>query len=338
MDQSKIDFLPKMIPPAGWALANIISLSTGEENDSVDPGGFHQGLDSVLYVGVVNTLAESFLSRLENIHRDKENQDRQSEVETHEKPTYTALCEVEMGSFKISYLDMFRPISQQWHLTDLLAIMEKAGHIQGSETLTPKKLEHVGNLELLDIVHLYAYMLRIFSFMNPTVGSLPILNMLSFTPGFLVNLWRALETYLFPVDGHSAPDHYDCFSKISGNGKKDGAFEKKQKHSNNDGVNKWVSVLHKITGKSQGIDYTSLSDNEPKPGPVDEDSSDDWDIEPVRHGPQGISRDMSCMLHLFCASYSHLLLILDDIEFYEKQVNWFRLFFFLSFSVFSMFV
>lgn len=123
--------------------------------------------------------------------------------------------------------------------------------------------------------------------------------------------------------------------KTSGSGK-DGNFGKRKKHGNNDGGNKWVSALHKITGKSQAeIDHTDLRGNQPKPRLVDkEDSSDVWDIEPVRPGPQGISRDMSYMLHLFCASYSHLLLILDDIEFYEKQVLSSNsvLFFLLSFS------
>ncbi|KAM2566178.1 hypothetical protein TB2_009147 [Malus domestica] len=319
VDQSKVHFLPKVIPPVGWALANIIYLATVTESDSVDPGGFNQDLDSVSYVCAVNTLAETLLSMLENVDCVKDKQALQSDVETHEKPN-TVLCEGETGSFKM-YLDMFRPISQQWHLTDLLATMNKVGDIQGSETLTPKKIERLGKLELLDIVHLYSYMLRIFSFLNPTVGSFPVLNMLSFTPGFLVNLWRALETYLFPGDGHTAPEHYDCITKKSGGVKKDEAFERKLKHTNNDGVNKWVTVLHKITGKSQsGIDNTNLSDSQPNPRSVHEDSSDVWDIEPVRHGPQGISRDMSCMLYLFCASYSHLLLILDDIEFYEKQV------------------
>ncbi|XP_008392543.3 E3 ubiquitin-protein ligase UPL7 [Malus domestica] len=319
VDQSKVHFLPKVIPPVGWALANIICLATGTENDSIDPGGFSQDLDFVSYVSAVNTLAENLLSRLENVDCVKDNQNLQSDAGTHEKSN-TVLCEGETGSFEM-YLDMFRPISQQWHLTDLLATMNKVGDIQGSEILTPKKWEHLGKLELLDVVNLYSYMLRIFSFLNPAVGSLPVLNMLSFTPGFLENLWRALETYLYPGDRHTGHYRYDCISKNSGGVEKDKGFERKQKHTNNDGFNKWVSVLHKITGKSQAsVDCTNLNDSQPKPRSVHEDSSDVWDIEPVRHGPQGISRDMSCMLHLFCASYSHLLLILDDIEFYEKQV------------------
>ncbi|KAK9921117.1 hypothetical protein M0R45_029643 [Rubus argutus] len=323
VNQSTFHVFPKVIPPVGWALANIICLATGGENDSVDSGGFHQELDCASYVHAVNTLAENLLSRLENVGSVQENQDLQSDVKTNEKPSCTVSSETEIthGPIELSFLDMLRPVSQQWHLTDLLAIVNEVGHTQGSETMTPKGLECLGTLQLLDIVHFYSYMLRIFSFLNPRVGSLPVLNMLSFTPGFLVSLWGSLKTYLFPGNGCKGHKPYDIIRNASSSGK-DGDFGKRQKHGNNDGVKKWVSVLHKITGKSQAeIDYTDSHDNQPKPRFVDnEDSLDVWDIEPVRPGPQGISRDMSCMLHLFCASYSHLLLILDDIEFYEKQV------------------
>ncbi|KAL6145690.1 hypothetical protein ACLB2K_056375 [Fragaria x ananassa] len=317
VDQSKFHDSSKVIPPVGWALANIICLATGGEYDSVDPGGFHQELDCASYIHAVNTLAENLLSRLESVVR--ESQDLQSNVETSEKPSSTVSYESEMthGSIKLSFLDMLRPVSHQWHLTDLLTIV----NTQGSETITPERQEYSGKLELLDIVHFYSFMLRMFSYLNPRVGSLPVLNMLSFTPGFLVSLWGALETYLFPRIVCSDRKPYDNISKTSGSGK-DGNSGKRKTHGNNDGGKKWVSVLHKITGKSQsGIGHTDLCANEPKTRLIDkEDSSDVWDVEPVRPGPQGISRDMSCMLHLFCASYSHLLLILDDIEFYEKQV------------------
>lgn len=51
-----------------------------------------------------------------------------------------------------------------------------------------------------------------------------------------------------------------------------------------------------------------------------DDSSDIWDVEPFRKGPEGLTTDSSHLIHLFCAVYAHLLLVLDDIEFYEKQV------------------
>ncbi|KAK1373430.1 hypothetical protein POM88_029623 [Heracleum sosnowskyi] len=53
---------------------------------------------------------------------------------------------------------------------------------------------------------------------------------------------------------------------------------------------------------------------------IDEDSIDFWDVETLKCGREGLSNSSRCLFHLFCATYSHLLLVLDDIEFYEKQV------------------
>ncbi|XP_052728708.1 E3 ubiquitin-protein ligase UPL7 isoform X2 [Vigna angularis] len=74
-------------------------------------------------------------------------------------------------------------------------------------------------------------------------------------------------------------------------------------------------------GRSRAAtDCTDFNSSHTEPSRPNDDSSDIWDIEPMRNGPQGIPKDMFAMLHLFCATYSHLLLVLDDIEFYEKQV------------------
>lgn len=288
----------------------------------MDPGWFIQGLDYASYVHVVITLAENFLGWLENVGwMRKEKQD--DIIDVSAEPIDTILHETETmyGSAEISYMDMFRPISQQWHLKNLLAIMNVDSHTQSAETVPPNNIERSEKFELLDIAFFYSYMLRIFSVLNPTFGSLPVLNMLSFTPGFLVNLWGALEIILFPRNSHiTESNHHLCISKNSGK-EKDGGFVKKQKGANKDGSNKWVNVLNKFTGKSQaGSDYRDVIEGHPRPSPVNEDSSNVWDIEPLRSGPQGISKDLTCLLHLFCATYSHLLLILDDIEFYEKQV------------------
>nr|XP_048321296.1 E3 ubiquitin-protein ligase UPL7 isoform X2 [Ziziphus jujuba var. spinosa] len=323
INQSKIAFCPKVIPPVGWALANIIGLATGGENDYTDSGRFSQGLDCVSYVRVVINLAENLLAGFEHFGCIRiENHEVQSDVETFSQPSDARFCDSDAshGSFKMSYLDSFKPICQQWHLTDLLAIINKEFCVQGSDTLTQMEEKYLGKLELIDIAYLYSYILRIFTFLNPTIGSLPVLNMLSFTPGFLVNLWEELESFLFLGDSQTAEDHSLCTNKISRN-KNNSIFQKKQNQGNKDGTNKWVSVLHKFTGKSQSSsDCTNLVDKQEKPSQVDEESSDIWDIEPLRNGPQCISKDMSCLLHLFCATYSHMLLILDDIEFYEKQV------------------
>ncbi|KAG6693556.1 hypothetical protein I3842_09G006200 [Carya illinoinensis] len=313
MNQSEIHFSSKVIPPVGWALANIICLASGSENGSVDPGRFSQGLDCASYVHVVITLAENLLGWIENVGWMKETQDMQIDVYA-DRPHGTETTH----GLKMSYMDLLRPVCQQWHLTNLLALMKTYSFTHSVETMPPNNIEHFQKLELLDVAYFYSYLLRIFSVLNPTLGSLPILNMLSFTPGFLVNLWGALESIFFPGNNLvTERDHPLYVSKNSGK-RKDGILVKKEKGANKDGVNKWVNVLNKVTGKSQaGID---LVDSHPKPSQDDNDSCDVWDIEPLKCGPQGISKDMTCLLHLFSATYSHLLLILDDIEFYEKQV------------------
>lgn len=317
MHPFQIPHCSKAVPQVSWALANVICLATGSENDCVDQGQFTQGLNHTSYVHVVNILAENLLDWLEDVGWiRKDNQEIQENVETCANPIDIACSpDTTYGPIKMSYMDLFRPVCQQWHLMKLLAILKNVAFICDSSL--PNNLEYSGKLELLDIAYFYSYMLRIFSVLNPVVGPLPVLNMLAFTPGFLVNLWEALEGYLFPGDVKFSEDNDLCKSKISTN-KNDGAYEKKQKQASKDGGNKWVTMLQKITGKSQ-MDVDLIS-GRTRTSQVKEDAFDVWDVEPLRCGPQGISKDISCLLHLFCATYSHLLLVLDDIEFYEKQV------------------
>lgn len=324
INQSKIAFCPEVIPPVGWALANIICLATSGEKDYADSGRFTQGFGCVSYVRVAVRLAENLMAKFETFGCiRKENQEVQCDIEVFSQPNDASFGESDTthGSFKMSYLDCLKPVCQQWHLTDLLAVINKEYSNQGSETLPSSEEKYFRKLELLDIAYFYSYVLRIFTFLSPAVGSLPVLNMLSFTPGFLFSLWGALESYLFQGDNQTNEDHYLSTSKTSGNNKS-GLIGKRQNQGNKDVANKWVSVLHKFTGRSQSdSDCTNLVDEQAKPSQAGQDSCDVWDIEPLRHGPQGVSKDISCLLHLFCATYSHMLLILDDIEFYEKQVN-----------------
>lgn len=326
MNQSNVSSSAKVIPPIGWALANIICLV----NESVDSGWFNQALDCTLYARAVITLAENLLAKLESFGCiGKENHKDQSDVETFIEPIDTNFQETEPtnGSLKTLYIDLFKPVCQQWHLTNLLAIIKKDGSLQESNTQPQNGMTCLGMLKLLDIAYFYSYILRILSFFSPTIGSLSALNMLSFTPGFLVSLWGALECFLFPRIPNSEKS-YPCISKASKN-KED--FKKQQKECNKVGTSKWATVLQKFTAKSQpGFDCATLVDDESKPSQVDEDSYNVWDVEALRHGPEGISKDMSCLLHLFSATYAHLLLILDDIEFYEKQVNYIKYAFCLS--------
>ncbi|KAL9332033.1 hypothetical protein ACSQ67_001643 [Phaseolus vulgaris] len=309
--KSEIPVSFKAIPPVGWALANIICLATVNENES-----FNQGLDHGLYVHVVITLSEALLACLDNIGWvRKKKKALQTDVENSTQSIDAVQHEGEATdeSLILSYMDQFRPICQQWHLKILLASIDRDSNNKAATVLS-SSLECLGNLELCDIALFYSNLLRIFSVLSPIRGSLSVLNMLSFTPGFLVRLWSVLEGSFFSGDKHNSDNYTSENSKHK-------VFEKMPKQVSKDGPNKWVNVLHRFTGKSQAAtDCTNFIDNHTESSRVNGDSSDVWDIEPMRNGPQGIPKDMFSMLHLFCATYSHLLLVLDDIEFYEKQV------------------
>ncbi|KHG27780.1 E3 ubiquitin-protein ligase UPL7 -like protein [Gossypium arboreum] len=317
IDQFSMDCSLNAVPPIGWALVNIIGLAAGSENDFTHSGALNQGLEYATYVHVVTILADNLLSWLHDAGwNEKGNQNLEGNDGAYEPPVSMQENKTTCGSLKTSFIDLFRPVCQQWHLKKLLEKSTTYAYTDESKTkiLPPNNLESLENLRLLDIAYFYSYMLRIFAAFNPMIGPLPILNMLSFTPGFLGNIWGVLESSIFLGNSHTIGDANYARSKVSG--KKKGV-DKKLKQASNDGVSKWANVLQKLTGKSQvEVDFSDPADDHQ----VDEDASDVWDVEPLRRGPQGISKDMSCLLHLFCATYSHLLLVLDDIEFYEKQV------------------
>ncbi|KAL2933317.1 E3 ubiquitin-protein ligase UPL7 [Bienertia sinuspersici] len=224
------------MPCVGWVLSNVISLVTGSDNGSIQSSSFTDGVDIVKYVHVLNILADRLLIKIENNRLAKK---ERLELEEDGSSAGTS-GEKTFGS--LNYMDLLRPVCQQWHLSKLMVTVK-------SNTLT---------------------------------------------------------------------DASDCFTLNSDLKQIKG----KQKQPSKDVAAKWVNVLHKIGGKSQtNADYGSDGNDsqagytQGKTNPVDI-----WDVESLRCGLESISKEKSCLIHLFCATYAHLLLVLDDIEFYEKQV------------------
>lgn len=299
------------IPSVGWAIGNIISLATVSETDFMDPQESNPGMFYVLYVHVIVTLAENLLSQVENVGI----QDIHLDFEATSDETGKGEISV-----RISFVELLRPVCQQWHLAKLLAASGKEIRVIADKDVSTSSKNGSETLELFDIARFYSCMLRIFCVLNPVVGPLPVLNMLSFCPGYIVSLWSSLESVLLPENGCTADDSSHGSVKTSWNTRS--PSEKKLKHLKNDGVNKWVNVLNKISGKSPGQrEHVECTSDNPGSSQVNESTNDVWDVETVRGGPVGISKDVSCLLHLFCATYAHLLVVLDDIQFYEKQVN-----------------
>ncbi|MQL90840.1 hypothetical protein Taro_023442 [Colocasia esculenta] len=305
----------KVMPRLGWFLANIINLVTENVHDS---GQFVKGVDLKTYTLVVNCIGEKLLDWFENTGQLKENSNDGKQItgDTCMEMSTDICCKLApCGSLKTSSTDLFKPVCQQWHLRHLLSAAEKC--ILNNEAFLAAESQTFkchGNLELLDIVLFYYYMIRICSFLAPLVGSLPILNMLSFTPGFVVKLWEQLENYIFHNNIRATDANKSFRDKNSWHN--NGEHTRMSK----DPGNKWVNVLAKITGKSCDVDLSHSSIEELSPSNVDSSEYDLWDVEHLRQGNQGISRNLQYTLHLFCSVYAHLLLVLDDIEFYDKQV------------------
>lgn len=309
------------IPKTFWLLASIIGLATGSDNSAPGSGRFARGLDIASYLHVAVILAENLLAYFDNVGwASRGNQEVEVDADNEINCTGIHLLgpDATCQSLKMSYVDLLKPICQQHHLMGLLT-MGNGVSFPLTGNLPQHYQESVGKCGLSDIAGFYSCILRIFSILNPVLGSLPVLNMISFTPGFLTQLWGEIERILFSENIHTKTNT-SCSKNNTPKSKSGEISQRKQKKFSKDGGNKWVNVLQKITrtshpesSNSHSIGSSGLEDNE-------EQCSALWDHEPLREGPGSLSSDMSRLLHLFCASYSHLLLVLDDIEFYDKQV------------------
>ncbi|KAL0344726.1 UNVERIFIED_CONTAM: E3 ubiquitin-protein ligase UPL7 [Sesamum radiatum] len=317
MDQ--LDITSRKMPHVGWALANTVCLATGSYMSSLDSGKFTEGLDYASYLHVVTLLADKLLASLENFGRMTRNtEELQADNDTSAESGFHR-DDTTCGFSNLSYMDLFRPVCQQWHLKKLLAF-EKDASGSGADNLPSSNQQYSRKCGLLDVAYYYSNMLQLFSTLNPLLKSLPVLNMLSFTPGFLFSLWGELEESLFQQKKHIANSKSLYANNISGD-ISDGDSDGRQKRFGKDTGYKWANLLQKITGKAPTENVCVESVNcHSNFSQTEEDPSDKWDIEALRRGPEGISEDIACLLLLFCSTYSHLLLILDDIEFYEKQV------------------
>ncbi|XP_057785709.1 E3 ubiquitin-protein ligase UPL7 [Salvia miltiorrhiza] len=317
MDQ--LEITSRKMPHVGWALANTVCLATESDTSATDSGKFTEGLDYSSYLHVVILFADNFLVSLENSRQRKM---KKVETEVGYDPSAESFLDVDektCGFPHLSYLDLFRPICQQWHLKELLA-SEKGVSICENDNLSSGNPEYSSKHGLLEIAYYYSCMLRLFSTLGPPIKSLPVLNMLSFTPGFLRRLWGELEKSLFHDNIPIANTNLVCATTFTGD-RSGGISGRRQKSLSKETSNKWVNMLHKITGRSPTEnDPIDLVNGQTSISQIEEHPSEEWDIESLRQGPEGISKDISCLLLLFCSSYSHLLLVLDDIEFYDKQV------------------
>lgn len=305
-----------IIPYSGWALGNIVYLATNHD-DLSNSGCFIPGLDFCLYVDAINCISQNLL---EDLEKSKEMSRSVGNTAFHADTSFPEEEDTENScAMRTLFLDLLKPIHQQWHLRKLLMLAKEDVSCSRGTNSDPN-LKHVRlqSLKLSDIVCFYYHMLRIFSSFNPSIGALPILNMLAFSPGFIVDLWRALEISIYGQAIQNLQETvHDKQLATSSSGEQVSSM--RQRRNGKDTTNKWANVLQKITGKSNDSEEGTLPDSILISRSNDETLTL-WDIEAMRHVSEGIGKDLVSMMYVFCAIYGHLLLVLDDIEFYEKQV------------------
>nr|TKV92026.1 hypothetical protein SEVIR_9G136900v2 [Setaria viridis] len=309
LEQSEVSAVgATVIPCSGWALGNIVNLATNHD-DLSNSGCFIEGLDFCLYVDVINCISQNLLESFE-----KSKGMSVGNTAFHAETSIAEEGDTNGSSMRTLFMDLLKPIYQQWHLRKLLTLAKEDVSCSRGTNYDP-----IRSLKLSDVVCFYYHLLRIFSSFNPSIGALPILNMLAFSPGFLVDLWGALEISIFGQAIQNLQETgQDKQLATSSSGEQ--VSSTRQRRNAKDTATKWANVLQKITGKSNDSEEGTMPDNIL----ISQQSNDDaltlWDIEAMRHASEGIGKDLTCMMYLFCAIYGHLLLVLDDIEFYEKQV------------------
>jgi ubiquitin-protein ligase E3 B len=317
LEQSEVSTVSaNIIRCPAWALGNIVNLATDHDELS-NSGSFIPGIDFCLYVDVINCISQTLLQTFE------ESTGLAQCVDDSAFHSDTPLAEGDMNdncSMVSILMDLLKPIYQQWHLRKLLMLAKEEASCGRETNYDPNQKQiNFRSLKLSDVVCFYYHMLRIFSTLNQSIGALPVLNMLAFTPGFLVDLWVALEMSIFGEAHKFQETGYEKQLATSTSGEHISSM--RERRNARDTSNKWANVLHKITGKSNDSEDGNLTDNISNFQQSSDDALTLWDIEAMRQASEVIGNDLMCMLYLFCAIYAHLLLVLDDIEFYEKQVT-----------------
>lgn len=314
------------ISPSAWALINIVALARGSIKDGSTK--FVKGLALETYLRAVCSLLNQLLPWIENLRMDCEanEKDDMDEFSVHSTGLHKygepdeASCHANARRQLIGELE---PLCQQWHLKQLLdhtsgkcnLYAEKDNMDLGLEPLYSRSVV----LRLPDIALLYSILVTVFTALQGAWIPCPVLNVLAFAPGFLFQLWVWLDDELGLTQSCDEKGLLKT-DKILEAGKhldKGGAPRKDEKL----GGSLWASAVSKIKGKGSSSETIESDKALFERKVVEEDSTTNiWDIKKLKSVPGGVAKEALPVLTLFCAAYGHLLMILDDEEFYERQV------------------
>ncbi|KAJ7524180.1 hypothetical protein O6H91_18G080700 [Diphasiastrum complanatum] len=329
--QIKYDPNYEKVPLSAWALANVVVLSS-KPNDCSDrsqnfSGHFLDEIDYKKYVQALCNLLKDLIPWIEITRQQRkarfgEDEEDSKSADAPGNSNNNMLQDAVLQSF----IKQLRPVHQRWHLVELLEVIssERGGcylrvDMKSSNTEAGQATELSGLLEFPEIAELYGYLLTAFITLNSIDGALPILNLLAFTSSLLPALWLWLQNAL------KLGNHYQV---ASGSITSDAGQQivlnneagSKEGNAGKSAGNKWASAFLKMGTKAIAGDSVDTKLGLERQCMEAKDlgvKAFDWDL--LKGGPQKIPEEAASVLLLFCAAYAHLLLVLDDEEFYEHQ-------------------
>ncbi|XP_024365783.1 E3 ubiquitin-protein ligase UPL7 isoform X2 [Physcomitrium patens] len=198
--QGKVDRNLAGVPLSAWALSNIVCLAshTLEKNSQ-----FVNGLVCQEYVQALCCLLEDLNPWIETIQKRKKAEKIAGEGEDDRSVQGSKIIGIGNETSKTRETVIFqllvenlRPLHKEWHLLQLMneaALNDSAPMMflaaKRSPKSTTKKL-----FSQSDVAKLYSNLLSVFAVLNPFGGALPILNLLAFTPGLLLQFWDWIQT------------------------------------------------------------------------------------------------------------------------------------------------
>lgn len=291
------------VPCSAWALANVVNLASASGQGTNRSREFgHQFVKDLIceeYVQALCCLLDDLTPWIENENRKHvDHETNELEYASEDKRTHLSPA----GEL---LLNLLRPLNQQWLLLELLNVASKSVADPGANLQK--------QFGLSEVAKLYSNLLALFSALNSFGGALPVLNILAFTKSVLPQFWGWIcdVLKLQEVSGSKMSPQLD-------KGGVEGSKLSSEKGNKGIGTKWAASLATKIKSKTSGAESSLL---ECSSETSRHQNLQRWDMDAMKHGPAGVPQSAIPVLSLFCAVYAHLLMVLDDEEFYERQVS-----------------
>ncbi|CAK9258356.1 unnamed protein product [Sphagnum jensenii] len=321
------------VPFSAWALGNVVCLAMDSPQSKGDAGRefsahFVSGLICEEYVQALCCLLDDLDPWLD-VKRKRQREEKAVSKDNEDVGPCSEDATRGNGSVKVLEATIFqllveslRPLHHQWHLLQLLHEATLKGGQPVIDTAAGRK--SVGGVSepkfgLAVVAKLYANLLSAFAVLNPFGGALPVLNLLAFTPTLLPRLWDWLRTsrglahlITAEVEGESQQFHGTHMAPVKA--------VSDDKYGKTAG-SRWAGAFGwKLRSRSRSTSTSHAAERADDLEGDEESSVFASKLESMRKASEGVPDDVVPVLLVFCAAYAHLLMVLDDEEFYELQV------------------